>query len=402
MIGISKLYCGTVEASDPLRYARHSRRLPSGLLQFSADKKPVVVWNCTKQCNLKCAHCYAVSDSKPAPDELTSNEARTMIDDLAEFGSPVMLFSGGEPLMRQDIPELIDYARGAGLRTVVSTNGTLLTEQMVSTLRDVSVGYVGISLDAPAPEINDSFRGVTGAFDKALAGIRRCVSAGVKVGLRFTAHRGNIQAVEEIFDLLERENIPRVCFYHLVSAGRGEDLSGKSQDVSHQQTRKMLDVILRKTRELHDAGRCLEVLTVDNHTDGVYLYLKLLQENPHRAEDVYKLLQMNGGNSSGVGIGCISWDGSVHPDQFWRGETLGNIRNRPFSEIWSDPSNSLLVKLRNRRPHLQARCTKCRFLEVCNGNLRTRSIAGGNGTWGDDPGCYLTDEECGIVRDKET
>jgi len=376
MIGISKLYCGTVEASDPLRYARNSKRLPSELLQFSTDKKPIVVWNCTKQCNLRCAHCYASSDSNCAPDELTGDEARTMIDDLAAFGCPVLLFSGGEPLMRRDLVELIDYARRAGLRTVVSTNGTLLTDQMVSALRDVSVGYVGISLDAPTQKANDSFRGVDGAFDKALAGIRRCVGAGVKVGLRFTAHRGNTEAVEDIFDLLERENIPRVCFYHLVSAGRGEELTEKSQDVSHQQTRKMLDVILRKTRKLHEAGNPVEVLTVDNHADGAYLYLKLLEENPHRAADVYKLLQMNGGNSSGVGIGCISWDGSVHPDQFWRGETLGNIRNRPFSEIWSDPNDPLLMKLRNRHQYLRGRCTKCRFLDVCNGNLQARCIAG--------------------------
>lgn len=378
--------------------------MPSELLQFSSDKKPIVVWNCTKQCNLACAHCYAASDSNPAPAELTTREARAMIDDLAAFGCPVLLFSGGEPLMRRDLVELIDYARHAGLRTVVSTNGTLLTDRMVAALCEVSVGYVGISLDAPTPEANDRFRGVTGAFDKALAGIRRCIGAGIKVGLRFTAHRGNADAVEEVFDLIVRENIPRVCFYHLVSAGRGAELSRNSQDVSHCQTRKMLDVILRKTRELHDAGNPVEVLTVDNHADGAYLYLKLLEENPNRAKDVYKLLQMNGGNSSGVGIGCVSWDGSVHPDQFWREETLGNVRSRPFSEIWSDPDATLLVKLRNRRPHLRGRCPQCRFLDICNGNLPARCIAGGidNSPWGDDPGCYLTDEECGIVTNQNT
>ncbi|MCK5113227.1 MAG: radical SAM protein [Phycisphaerae bacterium] len=393
MIGISKLYCGVVEPSDPLRYQRKSNRLPSELLQFSADKKPIVVWNCTKQCNLKCAHCYASSGASVAPDELSTTQARSMIDDIAAFGAPVLLFSGGEPLMRHDLLELIDYARAAGLRTVVSTNGTLLTDDTVAKLRAAGVGYVGISLDAPDPESNDAFRGAAGAFNRALAGIRCCISAGVKVGLRFTAHHGNTNDVEAIFNLLQREKIPRVCFYHLVSAGRGKQLTENAQSVSHQQTRAMVDVILRRTRKLHAAGILTEVLTVDNHTDGAYLYMKLLEEDPQRAADVYKLLQFNGGNSSGVGVACVSWNGDVHPDQFWRDEKLGNVQNRPFGKIWSDPDNELLKKLRNRHEYLSIRCKNCRFLDICNGNLRIRSISAGNGVWGDDPGCYLTDSE---------
>jgi Fe-coproporphyrin III synthase len=391
MIGISKLYGGSVEASDPLRYGRHSHALPSHLLQFSADKKPVVVWNCTRRCNLACSHCYSASDARPDPDELSDETARAMIDDLAAFGCPVLLFSGGEPLLRPNVIDLLTYARRAGLRTVLSTNGCLIDPPLARRLAEAQLGYVGISLDGASPEANDAFRGRDGAFDEALAGIDAGQAAGLKVGLRFTIHRRNADQIDAMFDLLTDRAIPRICFYHLVSAGRGQALTDHM--LSAQQSRSALDRILARTRQLADADAPPEVLTVANHADGPYLYLRLLAENPRRAEEVYRLLEFNGGNGSGVSIGCIDWRGRVHPDQFWRSHVVGDIRRRPFSEIWTDPDQPLLAALRNRRDHLACRCQHCRFLDVCNGNLRARAEAAGLGTWGDDPGCYLTDDE---------
>jgi 12,18-didecarboxysiroheme deacetylase len=390
MIGISKLYCGTVEASDPLRYGRDSARLPSDLLQFSKDKKPVVVWNCTKRCNLKCKHCYSASNNQPAPDELTDDEAKVMIDDLAAFGAPVILFSGGEPLMRPGVIDLISYARAAGLRAVVSTNGNLIDKPMAARLAEAGLSYVGVSLDG-LKDINDKFRGVDGAFDRALAGIRNCIEAEVKVGLRFTLNKHNLKDVSGIFDLIEAEGIPRVCFYHLVDTGRGKDMSDAI--LSFEETRDTLDLIMDRTAQAHAAGRTLEVLTVDNHADGPYLYMRLKQTNPERQKDCFELMQMNGGNSSGQGIGCISWDGTVLPDQFWRHQVLGNVRDKPFSEIWTDPDHPLLSKLRDRKSYLQGRCPECCWLSVCNGNFRARADNGGDDIWGNDPACYLTDEE---------
>jgi len=390
MIGISKLYCGTVEASDPLRYGRQSSKLPSHLLQFSADKKPVVVWNCTKQCNLRCVHCYATATSQPAPDELTGDEGRAMIDDLAEFGSPVILFSGGEPMMRADLMELIAHARGAGLRAVISTNGTLITPPVAEKLADVGLSYVGVSLDG-LEAIHDKFRGVAGSFQGALAGIRNCMATGVKVGLRFTLNKQNIADLPGIFDLIEREGIPRVCFYHLAYTGRGDKL--REATLSNAQTRETVDLIIDRTKALHDAGKPLEVLTVDNHADGPYVYLRMLKDDPKRAPGCLDLLNMNGGNSTGIGIGCVSWNGDVLPDQFWRHHVLGNVRERPFSEIWTDPNEPLLSKLRNRKEHMKCRCMNCRWLSVCNGNFRARAEAATGDMWGDDPACYLTDEE---------
>ena len=362
------------------------------MLQFPADKKPVMVWNRTKRCNLRCAHCYASSDNSAAHDELTTGQSRKMISDLAAFGCPVLLFSGGEPLMRDDLPELIAFARQAGLRAVLSTNGTLITKNVAERLAGADLSYVGVSLDG-LEDVNDDFRGVKGAFASALAGIRHCRDASVKVGLRFTMNGRNFDQLPAIFDLVERENIPRVCFYHLVSAGRGGQLDDES--LSHDQTRRALDIIMDRTAVMISAGRKIEILTVDNHADGPYVYLRLLRENPARAENCLRLLEMNGGNSSGIGIGCVSWNGDVHPDQFWRAYTLGNILDRPFSEIWSDADNPMLVKLRNRKQYFTGRCRNCKWLNVCNGNLRARAESAED-TWADDPACYLTDEECGI------
>ncbi|HDP70006.1 MAG TPA: 12,18-didecarboxysiroheme deacetylase [Actinobacteria bacterium] len=394
MIGISKLYCGAVEPSDALRYGRDSNKLPSHLLQFSKDKKPVVVWNCTRRCNLKCVHCYAQSRDIDYKGELTTEEGKALIDDLAEFGAPVILFSGGEPMMRKDLPELALYTREKGIRAVISTNGTLITPEKAKVLKEIGLSYVGISLDGMR-EVHDKFRGVKGAFDMAIEGIRNCKKEGIKVGLRFTINKRNTQEIPSIFKLLEEEDIPRVCFYHLVYSGRGSKLI--EEDLTHEETRKTVDLIMDKTKDLFDRGLEKEVLTVDNHADGPYVYLRLLKEDPKRAEDVYELLQMNEGNSTGIGIACVSWDGSVHPDQFWRQHVLGNVRERKFSEIWMDTSNPLMAGLKNRKSLFKGRCASCKWLDVCKGNFRARAESYHNDVWASDPACYLTDEEIGSV-----
>ncbi|MDR4505784.1 MAG: 12,18-didecarboxysiroheme deacetylase [Candidatus Scalindua sp.] len=397
MIGISKLYCGTVEPSDALRYGRDSKTLPSHLLQFSKDKKPVVVWNVGQRCNLKCVHCYSQSKDIAYPNELTTKEAKSMIDGLAEYGAPVILFSGGEPLMREDLMELITYARDKGLRAVISTNGTMITEDKAEELKKFGLSYVGISLDG-LKETNDKFRGIEGAFDDALQGIRNCLKLGIKVGLRFTINKRNAQDIPGIFDLIEKEKIPRVCFYHLVYSGRGSRLM--EEDLSHEETREVVDLIIDKTKEAHDRGNKIEVLTVDNHADGPYIYQRLLKEDPKRAAEVLELLKWNKGNSSGHGLACVSWDGAVHADQFWREYTFGNVRERKFGEIWEDKSNELLMKLKDKKQYVTGRCSKCKWLDICGGNFRARAEAYYGDIWEPDPACYLTDEEIGLLVDE--
>ena len=395
MIGISKLYCGSVEPSDALRYGRDSSKLPSHLLQFSKDKRPVVVWNVTRRCNLKCVHCYAHAKNTSFDNELSTDQGKKLIDDLAEFGSPVMLFSGGEPLVRQDLPQLAAYAVEKGMRAVISTNGTLITPETARNLKKIGLSYVGISLDG-MEEINDRFRGVNGAFQSALEGIKNSQAAGIKVGLRFTINKFNVSEIPKIFQLLEDMDIPRVCFYHLVYAGRGSELV--DEDLSHEGSRAALDLIIDETRRLFNKGKPKEVLTVDNHADGPYIYLRLLKENPTRAKEVLELLKWNEGNNSGRGIGCVSWDGEVYADQFWRHHSFGNVKNRPFSQIWMDTSESLMGKLKEKKKHVKGRCATCNWLDVCGGNFRVRAEAVSGDIWAPDPACYLTDEEIALTH----
>ncbi len=391
MIGVSKLYCEAVEASDPLRYGRESGRLPSHLLQFSKDKKPVVVWNMTKRCNLKCVHCYAQAKGETYQgNELSTGEGKKLIDDLAGFGAPVILFSGGEPLLREDLPELIGYATQKGMRAVISTNGTLITEEKARVFARFSLSYIGVSIDGIG-SVNDTFRCVEGAYEKALTGIRNAKQVGIKTGLRFTMNKRNFNEVPGIFNLIKKEGIERVCFYHLVYAGRGSNLV--ADDLIHEESRRVVDYIMDRTKESFNRGKPIEVLTVDNHADGPYIYLRLLRENPRRAAEVYELLMMNEGNSSGVGIACVDEEGNVHADQFWRHYSFGNVRERPFSEIWIDTSNELMAKLKEKKKFVKGRCAGCRWLNVCGGNFRVRAEAVSGDIWADDPQCYLTDEE---------
>ncbi|MBI5725852.1 MAG: radical SAM protein [Planctomycetes bacterium] len=388
MIGISRLLLGRSEPSDRLRYAR-----PAGQ---GGGRKPVVVWNCGRRCNLACAHCYSASDCFANDVGLSTCQARAMIDDLAAFGAPVLLFSGGEPLVRGDLDELIGYAGQKGLRTVLSTNGTLIDSETAGRLARTGLAYAGISLDGLA-EINDHIRGQAGAFDMAVAGMRNCLVAGLKVGLRFTMNSINAGEIHGMFALAERMGLHRICFYHLVRTGRAAGAADLTP--TNRQTRQALDTIIDLTARSNRARDGMEVLTVDNHADGGYLYLRMLAEGNPLARRTLELLNANGGNASGVGIGCISWDGKVHPDQFWRSRVLGNITERPFSQIWPDAGCELLAKLRDRRRHLHCRCLNCRFLDACNGNLRARADAAGD-MWGDDPACYLTDEEIRPVAAK--
>lgn len=378
MLNITKLWCGTPGSMDHIRYGSH------------VHQKPVVVWNSTQRCNLHCIHCYANSENKVYPKELTTQQAKEMVMDLADFHAPVLLFSGGEPLLRHDLFEVAKLATSNGIRAVLSTNGTLITPAAAKELKAAGFSYVGVSIDG-IEETNNRFRGAPNAFKAAIEGIRNCKAAGVKPGLRFTVTKYNYPDLLKIFDLIEKEQIPRVCFYHLAYAGRGSSIA--NDDLTHDQTRDFMDIILQKAEDFKQRSIDTEILTVDNHADSAYLYLKLEQKNPNQAKEVLELLKQNGGNSSGAGIGCVDAQGNVHLDQFWRHYTIGNVLERKFSEIWTDPNQPMLQALRNRKTHLEGQCNSCRFLDICNGNLRVRAEAVYGDVWASDPACYLTDQE---------
>jgi len=390
LISISKLVTESDNYGDKLRYSVNSSGNKHGALK---DHGPVVVWNVTKACNLKCIHCYAKADSGPAEGELNTQEAKEMIDDLVDFKVPVLLISGGEPLIRPDIFELCEYAISKGIRVTISTNGTLITPEMAKKIKEIGISYVGISLDG-LEETNNKFRGNNMAFQKALEGIRNCKAVDQKVGLRFAINKHNYKEIDGIFKLIEDEKIPRVCFYHLVYSGRGKEMI--EEDISHEETRKVIDNIVKHTIDFYKKGDEKEILTVDNHCDAVYIYKKYLEKDPERAERIYDLIKRNGGNRSGIAIGEIDWLGNVHADQFTMNHTFGNIREKKFSKIWTEGTHPIQVGMKDRKPLLKGRCSKCKYLELCNGNFRPRAEAVFDDFWMEDPACYLTDKEIGL------
>ena len=387
MLSVTKILGGPSYFGDRLRYDSESAKQQTGA---RTGYGPVVVWNATKTCNLRCVHCYADAEIKRFAGELSTEEAQHMIEDLAAFNVPALLISGGEPLIRPDILDLADYATSLGVRVTFSTNGTLIDKEKAARLKKIGVTYVGISIDG-GEERHDRFRGRVGAYREAIRGIRNCRDAGIRVGIRFTVTQENLGELGHIFKTVEDEGIGRLCIYHLVYAGRGAYLSGI--DLTVDEKRKMMIRLMEQVEWWNERDREVEVMTVDNHADAPFIYLRLMETNPTRAEQALALIKNNGGNRSGIAIGCIDSFGFVHPDQFTSHHTVGSIRERPFSEIWCDPNVQLLEGLRTRKTLLQGRCATCRWLKVCNGNFRARAEAATGDFWESDPGCYLLDSE---------
>lgn len=392
MISISKLLGGSAFFGDTLRYDKESSKQQHGTRPGAG---PVVVWNATKTCNLECVHCYADAAKRRYPGELTTDEAIKMIDDLAAFKVPALLMSGGEPLVRPDIMDLAEYSIKNGVRVTFSTNGTIIDEKTAKRLFDIGVTYVGISVDG-TEATHDKFRGKAGAYKETIRGIRNCRAAGLRVGVRFTVTGDNAEDLPSIYRLVEEEGIGRLCIYHLVYSGRGSYLSGI--DLDTPQTRGMMNGLISQVDRWNKNGSEIEVLTVDNHADGPYTYLWLREQGDPRADQALALLQNNGGNRSGVAIGCVDSFGFVHIDQFTPTHIVGSVRQRKFSEIWTDPNNELLAKLRNRKELLQGKCSSCRWLSCCNGNFRTRAEAATGDLWQPDPACYLLPEEIAVAE----
>lgn len=405
MIDIGKLYCGGTSTGDGLRYGKEAGpdchgNSPHRVQKLASERRPIVVWNTTRTCNLHCVHCYTDSDNLKYDGELTTDEAFRLIDELSDFGIPSLLFSGGEPFMRKDLFTLLEYAAKKNVRPVISTNGTLIDRETAQRVKDSGVVYVGISLDG-LEEVNDRFRGVQGAFSRTMKGFDNCRAVNQRVGLRLTLTERNYLDLHGIFNFIEKEQINRACFYHLVYSGRGSSIS--KDDLTHSESRNAMDIILERTKDYFDRNLDINILTVDNHVDGVYTYLKMKEMNMPEAEDVYSLLKWNGGaaNSSGVGISNIDFVGNVHPDQFWQDYSFGNIRERNFGDIWMDESDPIMRGLKHKAEHIKGRCRLCRYKEICTGSMRVRGYRIYSDPWAPDPACYLTDEEIGLDKDKK-
>jgi radical SAM protein with 4Fe4S-binding SPASM domain len=389
MIGCTKLLCGTATVAEALHHERSSEKLPPHLLQFSSDLRPLVVWNVTNRCNLSCKHCYISAEDRQYADELTTAEARAFIEDLAAMRCPVLLFSGGEPVARRDIYELAQLASSLGVRPVLSTNGTLITPEVARDLKDAGFQYVGVSIDG-LEVIHDDFRGQEGAFRGAIQGVLNAAEAGLRTGARMTVNALNIGDLPGVIRYAVEVGIPRLCIYHLVYAGRGTEIA--ALDTTLEQKREMMQFIVEETKRLHREGANIEILTVDNHADGVYLLDHIRRHDPERLEEVTRLLQMHGGCSAGTKMSNVDPTGNVHACQFWGHRTLGNVRERKFSEIWRGEGDEFLSALRDKPAHLKGKCGRCSYNALCAGcRIRAEVVTGD--IWEADPACYLTEDE---------
>jgi radical SAM protein with 4Fe4S-binding SPASM domain len=397
MINLTKLWTGAAQPADGLRYGTGHKAMHS-----ATSRKPITVWNITRTCNLRCVHCYSDSQAMGYPGELTWEQMESVVSDLAAYQVPSLLLSGGEPLVHPRFFDLVEKASSAGLKLTISTNGTLITPEKAALLKKANVAYVGISLDGIG-KIHDEFRRKEGAFDAAVRGFRACHEVGQKTGLRLTLTRHNVENIERILDFIEEEQIQRVCFYHLVPAGRGASL----QVLTPDESRHALDTLIARVEAWGRQGVNRELLTVAQPADGAYLLLRMQRESHPNFDEARRLLSWNGGgaNSSGRGIANIDTQGNVHPDQFWQDITLGNVKLQPFSQIWDGQnaaSADTLGDIRfigtltqeERQARMVGPCANCRWFKICGGGFRTRAAYGNGGTlWGSDPGCYLNDQE---------
>lgn len=356
---------------------------------------PVVIWNLVRRCNLTCKHCYSISADKDFPGELSTDEVFGVMDDLKSFRVPVLILSGGEPLLRPDIFDISHRAKGMGFYTALSTNGTLIDESNIEPIAAVGYDYLGISIDGTR-DTHDKFRRKQGAFDAALAGLRQCRDHDIKVGMRFTLTSDNVDDLPALLRLMREERIDKFYLSHLNYAGRGN--KNRRDDAHHRMTREAMDLLFDTALESLERGDNQEFVTGNNDADGVYLLQWAAQRFPDQVETLRQRLVQWGGNATGVNVANIDNVGDVHPDTMWWHYTLGNIRQQPFSEIWMDASDPLMAGLKQHPRPVTGRCGACGFLDICNGNTRTRAHQVTDDYWSEDPGCYLTDDEIDLRR----
>lgn len=351
---------------------------------------PVVIWNLIRRCNLTCKHCYSISADTNFPGELNTEQVYAVMDDLRDFRVPVLILSGGEPLLRPDIYDIAKRAKAKGFYVGLSSNGTLIDERNIDKIAECDFNYVGVSLDGLGAT-HDKFRRLDGAFVASLKGIRLCRDLGLKIGVRFTMTQDNAHDLPGLLKLVEDEGIDRFYFSHLNYAGRGN--KNRKDDAQHQLTRQAMDLLFDTCWEYRQRGLEKEFTTGNNDADGVYFLHWVRRRFPERAAHVEAKLRQWGGNSSGVNVANIDNLGNVHPDTMWWHHTLGNVKDRPFSQIWPDTSDALMAGLKQHPRAVKGRCGTCAYLDICNGNTRVRAQQLTGDAWAEDPGCYLSDEE---------
>ena len=356
--------------------------------------KPVVIWNLTRRCNLRCRHCYTVSADVDFPGELTEEQAMNTLEDLGEFKVPALILSGGEPLDCKYMFPLAERARKLTRVLALSTNGTKIHGDTADKVADIGFNYVGISIDGIG-KTNDWFRGVDGAFEDALRGVRELKKRDVKVGLRFCLTEGTQHHLPDLLKLCDDEGVDKFYLSHLVYAGRGDKHRG--EDAEHLRTRKGLDLLLDRAWTAASEDKPLDIVTGNNDADaGYFLQWAEARFDADKVAHLRTHLAAWGGNSSGLGVANIDYLGKVHPDTYWSDYTVGNVKTDKFSDLWTG-DDKMLATLRTRPRPLKGRCGACKIKDICGGNTRIRALQVTGDPWAEDPACYLTNAEIGLA-----
>ncbi|TDR45994.1 heme d1 biosynthesis radical SAM protein NirJ [Pseudomonas brenneri] len=354
-----------------------------------SQRAPVVIWNLLRRCNLTCKHCYATSADSVFRDELDTEAALKVIDDLHEAGVKVLILSGGEPLLREDLFQLSAYARRKGFFVALSSNGTLIDEGNIQQIAAARFDYVGISIDG-LKATHDAFRQCEGSFERSMHAINLCRQAGIRVGLRTTLTQENYAQLPQLLALMREYDVQKFYLSHLNYSGRGK--RSRQLDAHQQMSRDAMLMLFQQAWDDIQNGVASDFVSGNNDADAVLLLQWVHQHLPEHYPQLEHLLHAWGGNASGSGIANIDNTGEVHPDTYWWQHSVGNVRHTSFREIWLERPDPLLLRLRQYPREIGGRCTDCRWLGICNGNTRTRAWAGGD-LWGPDPGCYLSDAE---------
>ncbi|WP_456431439.1 radical SAM protein [Nitratifractor sp.] len=347
----------------------------------------IAIWNFTNRCNLACRHCYSYADPN-SEDFLSTDFILSSIPELRKAGIRFVIFSGGEPLIRKDIFTIAEAMRAVGIVTYLSTNGLYINEKNVDRIIE-TFNYIGISIDG-IEAVHDAFRGLEGAYRRSLDAIALIQRHGGNAGIRFTLTGETKGSFYDIFDLAERIGVNKIYISHLVYSGRG--LENLKIDISPEERRKFVEFIIDKAFRYREEGRKIDIVTGNMEMDAILFLEKFGERYPELRDEMERRLRSWGGNSAGRKLVNIDWKGNVKPDPFFP-VTIGNMTERPFSEIWLDEGNDLLARLREHPRRISGKCAECGMIDICNGGSRSRAWAIHGDLWAEDPSCYLSRAE---------
>ena len=351
----------------------------------------IVVWDYTSMCNLKCKHCYA-NAGKLAKDELSTEERYKVIDKLDKAGVVLVAFSGGEPLMRKDFFEIAKYAREKGMFVSVASNGTLITRKVAERMKEIGVGYVEISLDHIDPKIHDEFRGVKGAWKRAVEGIKNCVKVGISTGMATTVTKYNYQSIPSMLEFAKKLGVDYFMAFNFVPTRRGKEIS--DYDLTPEERERLLELLYERLCEWEkpkifstcpayarislervEKGKGKEIVL--SHFGSAVLEGKTLA-----------IADFIGGCGAGRNYCSIEYNGDVQPCVFIPVK-VGNVIKEDFEKIWTE--SEIFEKLRNREL-LKGACGECKYKYLCGG-CRARAFAIAGDILDSDPGCIVVEEE---------